>query len=75
MRQKIVVVGPALSQTGYGEQCRFALRSLLSREDIFDVYLNPTQWGNSSWLLPTDPDRTWIDAIVSKTAIHLNSWY
>tara|TARA_R110002074_G_scaffold282221_4_gene453745 strand:+ start:4984 stop:6261 length:1278 start_codon:yes stop_codon:yes gene_type:complete len=73
MRQKIVVVGPALSQTGYGEQCRFALRSLLSREDIFDVYLNPTQWGNSSWLLPTDPDRTWIDAIVSKTAIHLKT--
>ena len=26
--KKIIVVGPALSQTGYGEQCRFALRSL-----------------------------------------------
>ena len=39
MKKKILVRGPALSQTGYGEQCRFALRSLKSREDLFDIYL------------------------------------
>ena len=71
IKQKIIVSGPALSQTGYGEQCRFALRALLTREDLFDVYLKPTEWGNSSWLLPTDDDRRWIDILISKTAFHL----
>ena len=39
MKKKILVRGPALSQTGYGEQCRFALRALRSREDLFDIHL------------------------------------
>ena len=38
MKKKIIIRGPALSQTGYGEQTRFALRALRSREDIFDIY-------------------------------------
>jgi len=70
MRKKIIVVGPAFSQTGYGEQCRFALRSLVSREDLFDVYLKPIEWGKSSWLLPNDKDRGWLDALVRKTQFH-----
>ena len=71
MRQKIIVVGPAYSQTGYGEQCRFALRALLAHDKLFDVYLKPINWGNSSWLLPNDSDRDWLDNLVRKTAIHL----
>jgi glycosyltransferase involved in cell wall biosynthesis len=71
MNQKILVVGPALSQTGYGEQCRFALRALMSRPDVFEVYLKPLPWGNSSWLLPTDEDRNWIDMLIQKTAFHI----
>lgn len=70
--KKIIVVGPALSQTGYGEQCRFALRSLMSEPERFDVYLKPTNWGNSSWLLPTDSDREWIDSLIKKTGIYLS---
>ena len=42
MKQKILVKGPVLSQSGYGEQARFALRALRSRADIFDVYVLPT---------------------------------
>ena len=65
--KKIIVIGPALSQTGYGEQTRFALRSLLSRPDLFDVYLQPTNWGASGWLLPDDEDKQWIDTIIQRT--------
>ena len=65
--KKIIVIGPALSQTGYGEQTRFALRSLLSRPDLFDVFLQPTNWGSSGWLLPGDKDKDWIDQIVKRT--------
>jgi len=50
MKKKILVRGPALSQTGYGEQCRFALRALKSREDLFDIYLLNIPWGGPNWI-------------------------
>ena len=50
MKYKILVRGPALSQTGYGEQCRFALRALRSREDLFDIYLLNIPWGGTNWI-------------------------
>ena len=71
MRKKIIVVGPALSQTGYGEQCRFALRALLAHEDLFDIYLKDLPWGKSSSLSPLDEERRWIDSLIKKTAVHL----
>ena len=36
-RQKVIVIGPALTLSGYGEQTRFALRSLRSQEDQYDI--------------------------------------
>ena len=38
--KKIFVRGPVLSQSGYGEQSRFTLRALKSREDLFDGLFN-----------------------------------
>ena len=38
MKKKILVKGPVLSQSGYGEQAGFALRALKCREDLFDIY-------------------------------------
>ena len=32
MKQKVLVKGPVLTQSGYGEQARFALRALRSKE-------------------------------------------
>ena len=63
----IMVVGPVLSQTGYGEQCRFALRSLLAYPERIDVYVKPIHWGQSSCLLPNDPERDWIDPVIQKS--------
>ena len=37
MKKKILIRGPLLSRSGYGEQSRFAFRSIQSREDIFDI--------------------------------------
>ena len=73
MRKKVLVVGPALSQTGYGEQCRFALRSLLTRDDLFDVYLKTIEWGKSSWLLPHDTDWVWLNSLLQKTELHVGA--
>ena len=67
MRKKILLKGPLLTRSGYGEQSRFALRALRSREDLFDIYIQPLQWGQTSWLNLLDGERAWIDQTIEKT--------
>ncbi len=67
MKKKIIVRGPALSQTGYGEQCRFALRALRSREDLFDIYLMNIPWGGTNWIFEDNEERQWLDGLITKT--------
>jgi|TARA_Y100000996_G_scaffold391841_1_gene354130 glycosyltransferase involved in cell wall biosynthesis len=66
-RQKVLVVGPALTLSGYGEQTRFALRALRSQEDQYDIYLNTTSWGATGWLHEDNEEREWIDSLLHKT--------
>ena len=66
MKKKILVRGPALSQTGYGEQCRFALRALRSREDLFDIYLMNIPWGGTNWIFEDSEERRWLDELIIK---------
>ena len=68
MRKKILVRAPALSFSGYGEHARFVLRSLRSREDLFDIYLLNTDWGKMSWLHEDNEEIKWIDEIIKKSA-------
>ena len=65
--KKILVRGPALSRSGYGEQCRFALRALRAHEDQFDVHLINTGWGATGWLYEDTEEREWIDQTILKT--------
>jgi glycosyltransferase involved in cell wall biosynthesis len=69
MKSKILVRGPVLSQSGYGEQSRFAMRCLRSREDLFDIYLINTDWGNTGQIFRDDEERFWLDNIIKKTVI------
>ena len=69
MRKKIIVRGPVLSRSGYGEQARFALRSLREYEDRYDIYVTPTGWGQLSWTWEDDDERRWIDSLIEKTAV------
>jgi len=69
MKQKIVVKGPVLSQSGYGEQARFALRALRSREDIFDIYVIPIAWGQTGWISIANEERTWMDQRIAQTHV------
>jgi len=72
MKKKIFVRAPVLSQSGYGEQSRFALRALRSREDIFDIYLQPIPWGQTGWIWEDNDLRRWMDAKIAETQIALN---
>ena len=67
MKKKILLVGPLLTRSGYGEQARFALRSLRSRPDLFDIYIKPLTWGSTSWITDDSDERKWIDATIEKT--------
>ena len=73
MRKKIVVRGPVLSMSGYGEQTRFALRSLRKHEDKFDIYIIPVGWGATGWQHEYDEERIWFDRKIQKTADYMNS--
>tara|TARA_R110001583_G_scaffold38769_2_gene124983 strand:+ start:15274 stop:16527 length:1254 start_codon:yes stop_codon:yes gene_type:complete len=67
MKQKILLKGPVLTRSGYGEQARFALRALRSREDLFDIYIQPLIWGRTSWLSEQNEERSFIDSAIEKT--------
>jgi len=67
MKKKILVRGPVLSMSGYGEQARFALRSLRAYEDLFDIYIIPVGWGKTGWIWEASEERDWIDQLVNKT--------
>jgi len=64
---KVLVRGPALTRTGYGEHCRFVLRALRQNKNI-DIYLIPLNWGQSTWVWEDTEERQWIDDLVRKTA-------
>lgn len=65
--KKILVKGPALSASGYGEQTRFALRALRQNEQHFDIFLQNISWGQTGMIAFDDEDRQWIDHLIGKT--------
>ena len=67
MKKKLLLTGPLLTRSGYGEQARFALRSLRSKEETFDIFIQPIQWGKTSWTIENDEEREWIDKTIEKT--------
>jgi len=72
MKKKIIVKGPILTRSGYGEQCRFALRALRQHEDEYDIHAIAIPWGNTGWIYETSEEREWIDGIINKTVTKLS---
>jgi glycosyltransferase involved in cell wall biosynthesis len=73
MRKKVVVRGPALTQSGYGEHTRFLLRSLKKFPEKFDIYLVSVNWGQTGWLSENSEEREWLDSLILKTHEHTQS--
>jgi len=72
MKTKILVKGPALSRSGYGEHSRFVLRALRLHEDKFDIYLQNIPWGKTGWIFEDNEERLWIDHLVGKTTQYVS---
>ena len=73
MPQKILVKGPALSRSGYGEQTRFALRALASRQDLYDIYLVNIGWGKTGHLGRRNEEFHWLASLQHKTQEYMNN--
>ena len=69
MKKKILIRAPILSQSGYGEQARFALRALRSREDLFDIFIVPIAWGKTGWIWEETEFRAWMDERITLTQV------
>ena len=72
MKKKVLLVGPILTQSGYGEHARMVYRALKSREDLFDIFINPVNWGATSWISEDNDERRNIDELINKTFDHMN---
>jgi len=71
--KKIIVRAPVLSRSGYGEHSRFLLRSLRSREDLFDIYILNINWGQTGWNWEDNEERRWIEQTIYKTQKYIDS--
>jgi hypothetical protein len=66
--KKIIVIGPVMSRSGYGEMARNAVKALLSKPESFDVYVKQTPWGgNSNIVNKNNPDFDTIQGLINKT--------
>lgn len=70
MKKKVLVTGPFLSRSGYGEMARFALRALRSQSDKYDIFLHTINWGKTGWLWEDDEERQYIDMNLKQTILH-----
>jgi hypothetical protein len=72
-QKKVILSAPLLTLSGYGEQGRFALRSLLTRPDLYDVYIDALNWGKCGWLHEDNEERRIIDGLLQKTIAYKQS--
>ncbi len=68
MKKRVLIRGPALSRSGYGEHVRFLLRSLRPHEHLYELYLINVQWGATGNLTDETEERRWIEALALKGA-------
>jgi len=61
--KKVLLVGPLLTSSGYGVHSRQVFQALTQRNDI-DLYVQPTSWGNTSWILDQKFNKNIIKKIV-----------
>jgi glycosyltransferase involved in cell wall biosynthesis len=67
MLKKVLLKGPLLSRSGYGEQSRFALRSLRSRPDLFDIFILNIPWGNTGQVSEVNEETEFIQHTLMRT--------
>ena len=65
-RVRLLVRGPVLSASGYGEHCRFLIRSLL-KNPLCDLYVDNIKWGNLGFDLSVYDEIPELKEIINNT--------
>jgi len=65
-KARILVRGPALSASGYGEHCRFLIRSLIDNP-LCDLYVDNIRWGNLGFDLSVYEEIPGLQDIIANT--------
>jgi len=68
MKKKVLLSAPIFTRSGYGEMARLAYRSLVSKPEEYEVYVNPTNWGQTGWVVDDSEESQEIDRNAAKTA-------
>ena len=64
--KKVYVRAPLLTRSGYGEHARLIVDALSKRPDVFDLYVEPIDWGTTPWITDTDHKRMYYDFLIEK---------
>mgnify|MGYP003624365561 CR=1 FL=1 len=67
----ILLIGPVTRRAGYGEQARFALRSLRAHDDEFNILIQDVPWGQSGQVSEDNEEQRYIQSAIAKTHSHL----
>jgi len=67
MKKRVLIRGPLLSQSGYGEQARYLYDALKEFDDV-DLFVENTNWGSTSWISDQQ-----IEAYIKKTQHYTNT--
>jgi glycosyltransferase involved in cell wall biosynthesis len=70
--KKVLLRGPLLTASGYGEHARQFFRWLETRTDI-DLRVQCLNWGNTTWYINPDIENGLIGRIMEKTNFNLNN--
>ena len=65
--KKVLIIGPVLTRSGYGEHARFVVDAL-SGDPELDLYIHPLRWGESSWVSGDITKRAYYDSLIRKTS-------
>ena len=71
MKTKILIKGPALSYSQYGDLCRDVIQEVRNNKDV-DLYILNTGWGNSGWIYDDDEFREFVDSSILKTSSYIS---
>ena len=72
--KRVLLKGPVLSRSGYGEHARFIFRALMAYPSHFDVHVEPTPWGASSWIMNESEETNLIKTCIEKHITHKDSY-
>jgi ADP-heptose:LPS heptosyltransferase/glycosyltransferase involved in cell wall biosynthesis len=67
-KMKVLIEAPLLTQSGYGSHSRMIYQAI-KEDPLFDVYAEPLNWGNCSWIAEDTPLAKQIREDANKMAM------